>query len=56
MRRKILMENVAYQIHYDGAVFYICTRNALSPRADSRLMYTVDGLVPTVNIISKFSS
>ena len=40
-------ENVAYQIHYDGAEYPIFVPgNALSPRADSRLMYTVDGLVP----------
>ena len=44
---KINAENVAYQIHYDGAEYPIFVPgNALSPSADSRLMYTIDGLVP----------
>lgn len=40
-------ENVAYQIHYDGAEYPIFVPgNSLTPRADSRLMYTIEGLVP----------
>ena len=40
-------ENVAYQIHFDGAEYPIFVPgNALAPRADSRLMYTVEGLTP----------
>ncbi len=43
----IQSDKVAYQIYYDGAEFPIyIPGNSLVPRADGRLMYTVDGLIP----------
>ena len=50
----IQSDKVSYQIYYDGAEFPIhIPGNSLTPRADGRLMYTVDNLTLIENIILK---